>query len=151
MDRKRIKHLDPKWIKKIEAITYNEPIDPGTQSYNLTALLIAYSGLSLIDLGKHNVLKIHRTEKGRALVGIRVKTRMPYKIPITKDIDKVLQQLKPYRLPWEAYVDDEGNCKMHHRRIVYQHYDRFLKNLSKKIGLDEPLKVHTLRGVFRTA
>ena len=53
----------------------------------LLGLILAYSGLSWVKLGKGDVLQIQRSITGLVLAGRRVKTEEKYTIPVTQKLN----------------------------------------------------------------
>ena len=97
--------VDWKWVEEIEKV---KTLNPKREELRLVTLLLAYSGLSFIDLGKSDVLEITETSDGPIIIGQRVKTGKTYIIPVTIDLKRIINKLNG-RIPWKSYVDSEGN------------------------------------------
>jgi integrase len=165
--------LDWKWIEKIENLKYKLPEgvvineielwdkewllgkDRETkrvvkeEKFRLLTLILAYTGLSFVDLGKADVLNIHRTITGPVLSGRRVKTKKIYTIPVTPKLDSLIKELGS--LPWKPFVNDK-NIKDYKRcQRSYVWFSRYLTiDLSEQIGFDEDitLTAHRFRHSF---
>ena len=75
---------------KQEEIEKLKILDPDKEQLRLITLLLAYSGLSFIELGKSDVIEITKTLDGPIIVGQRVKTGKPYIIPVTSDLKRII-------------------------------------------------------------
>ena len=121
--------VDWKWIEKIENFKYelpegvvvnevdlwdNEWLFKGEtddkrlvkrEKMRLLTLILAYTGLSFVELGKADVLSIHNTmTAGKVLSGRRVKTKQVYTIPVTPKLEALIKEMGS--LPWQPFVDE---------------------------------------------
>ena len=71
----------------------------------LLTLILAYTGLSFVDLGKTDALNMENTiTAGKVLSGRRVKTKHVYTIPVTPKLEALIKEMGS--LPWQSFVDD---------------------------------------------
>ena len=136
--------VDWKWVEEIEKVKI---LDPNKEELRLVTLLLAYSGLSFIDLAKSNVLEITETLDGPIIVGQRVKTGKPYIIPVTSDLKRIINKLNG-RIPWKSFVDSEGNYNIPEREFYANRFRQFLYWLTKEIGCDVKLSAHRFRHAY---
>ena len=136
--------VDWKWVEEIEKLKI---LDPNKEELRLITLLLAYSGLSFIDLGKNDVLEITETLDGPIIVGQRVKTGKPYIIPVTSDLQKIINKLNG-KIPWKSYVDSEGNYDNKDREYFSNQIRPFLYWLTDEIGCDVKLSPHRFRHAY---
>ena len=118
------------------------------EQYRLVALLIAYSGLSFVDLGKPDVLEITKRIDGEALISRRQKTKSEYTIPITPPLKSLIEKLKD-NMPWKPFVFDS----IIKDRSLYKYYKQkfyvYLQRLAKEIEFEEgKLTSHRFRHTF---
>ena len=136
--------VDWKWVEEIEKVKI---LDPNKEELRLVTLLLAYSGLSFIDLAKSNVLEITETLDGPIIVGQRVKTGKTYIIPVTSDLKRIINKLNG-RIPWKSFVDSEGNYNIPEREFYANRFRQFLYWLTKEIGCDVKLSAHRFRHAY---
>jgi len=136
--------VDWKWVEKIEKLKI---LDPKKEKLRLVTLLLAYSGLSFIDLGKSDVLEITQTLDGPIIIGQRVKTGKPYIIPVTSDLKRIIKKLNG-NFPWKSYVDSKGNYNIKDRETLSNLMRPFLYWLSDEIGCDIKLSPHRFRHAY---
>lgn len=136
--------VDWKWVEEIEKLKI---LDPNKEELRLITLLLAYSGLSFIDLGKNDVLEITETLDGPIIVGQRVKTGKPYIIPVTSDLQRIINKLNG-KIPWKSYVDSEGNYDNKDREYFSNQIRPFLYWLTDEIGCDVKLSPHRFRHAY---
>ena len=133
-----------KWVEKIEKLKI---LDPEKEQLRLVTLLLAYSGLSFIDLAKSDVLEITETLDGPIIVGQRVKTGKPYIIPVTSDLKRIINKLNG-SIPWKSYVDSEGNYNTKQHADHANKIRKFFNWLTKEIGCDVNLSPHRFRHAY---
>jgi len=136
--------VDWKWVEKIEKLKI---LDPNKEDLRLVTLLLAYSGLSFIDLGKSDVIEITKTLDGPIIVGQRVKTGKPYIIPVTRDLQRIINKLNG-KIPWKSYVNSEGNFNDKDRESISNMIRSFLYWLTDEIGCDVKLSPHRFRHAY---
>ena len=136
--------VDWKWVEEIEKLKI---LDPDKEQLRLITLLLAYSGLSFIELGKSDVIEITKTLDGPIIVGQRVKTGKPYIIPVTSDLKRIINKLKG-KMPWKSYVDSEGNYNDKDREYISNQIRSFLYWLTDEIGCDVKLSPHRFRHAY---
>jgi integrase len=152
------KAIDWKWIEKIEKLRY-QPIDIDAkrsnyedstkynEKFRLIVLLLVYTGMAFVELGKKDVLEVTNSLEGPMLKNRRKKTGKNYMVPLTKKIAQVIEDLGV--IPWEPFID--SRFKMVDYRLYKNSYkvlSRFCEKLSEDIGLDEPFTCHDLRHTF---
>ncbi len=149
------KNLDWKHIEKIEKISYlNSEISChgcrknaiSYEKYRLVTLFLAHTGMSFIELGKADVLDISKTLHGSVLSSRRVKTNKKYTIPVSPKVKEIIEELGT--IPWDPFVDENGNYSHNQRQKIYAKYCRFLKKLAEDIELRSVLTPHILRHTF---
>ena len=133
-----------KWVEKIEKLKI---LDPDKEQLRLVTLLLAYSGLSFIDLGKSDVMEITQTLDGPIIIGQRVKTGKPYIIPVTSDLQRIIKKLNG-NLPCKSYVDSKGNYDNKDREAFSNQLRPFLYWLTDEIGCDVKLSPHRFRHAY---
>jgi len=136
--------VDWKWVEEIEKLKI---LDPDKEQLRLITLLLAYSGLSFIELGKSDVIEITKTLDGPIIVGQRVKTGKPYIIPVTSDLKRIINKLKG-KMPWKSYVDSEGNYNDKDREYISNQIRSFLYWLTDEIGCNVKLSPHRFRHAY---
>ena len=136
--------VDWKWVEEIEKV---KTLNPKREELRLVTLLLAYSGLSFIDLAKSNVLEITETLDGPIIVGKRVKTGKPYIIPVTSDLKRIINKLNG-SIPWKSYVDSEGNYNTKQHADHANKIRKFFNWLTKEIGCDVNLSPHRFRHAY---
>ena len=157
-DKALSKAIDWKWIEKIEKLRY-QPIDIDAkrsnyedstkynEKFRLIVLLLVYTGMAFVELGKKDVLEVTNSLEGPMLKNRRKKTGKNYMVPFTKKIAQVIEDLGV--IPWEPFID--SRFKISDYRLYKNSYkvlSRFCEKLSKDIGLDEPFTCHDLRHTF---
>ena len=157
-DKALSKAIDWKWIEKIEELRY-QPIDVDAkranyedstkfhEKFRLIVLLLVYTGMAFVELGKKDVLEVTNSLEGPMLKNRRKKTGKNYMVPFTKKIAQVIEDLGV--IPWEPFID--SRFKIVDYRLYKNSYKiltRFCEKLSKDIGLDEPFTCHDLRHTF---
>ena len=157
-DKALSKAIDWKWIEKIEKLRY-QPIDIDAkrsnyedstkynEKFRLIVLLLVYTGMAFVELGKKDVLEVTNSLEGPMLKNRRKKTGKNYMVPLTKKIAQVIEDLGV--IPWEPFID--SRFKMVDYRLYKNSYkvlSRFCEKLSEDIGLDEPFTCHDLRHTF---
>ena len=136
--------VDWKWVEEIKKLKI---LDPNKEELRLVTLLLAYSGLSFIDLAKSDVLEITETLDGPIIVGQRVKTGKPYIIPVTSDLKRIINKLNG-SIPWKSYVDSEGNYNTKQHADHANKIRKFFNWLTKEIGCDVNLSPHRFRHAY---
>ena len=136
--------IDWKWVEEIEKL---KTLDPKKEELRLVALLLAYSALSVIELGKSDVLEITETLDGPIIFGQRVKTGKPYMIPVSSDLKRIIKKLKG-KLPWKSYIDSEGNYKLSDHEAHANRFRQFLYWLTDEIGCDIKITPHRFRHAY---
>tara|TARA_B100000575_G_scaffold277262_1_gene263429 strand:- start:136 stop:1545 length:1410 start_codon:yes stop_codon:yes gene_type:complete len=120
------------------------------EKMRLLTLIIAYTGLSFVEVGKADVLSITRTMNGgKVLSGQRVKTKQVYTIPVTPKLEGLINKLGP--LPWQPFVDENLIVDYKKKETTYHVLYKYLKEvLMDQIGWDEDydLTPHWLRHTF---
>jgi len=167
--------VDWKWIEKIENLKYKLPKGIAinkvelwdkywiherkhdvnlravkNEKFRLLTLILAYTGLSFVDLGKTDVLSINRTmDGGKVLSGRRVKTKQVYTIPVTPKLEALIKEMGS--LPWQSFVDDNLVVNYRTKAAKYLPFNKYMDRvLTKHIGWDEDysLTPHRLRHTF---
>ena len=116
----------------------------------LLTLIIAYTGLSFVELGKADALNMENTiTAGKVLSGRRVKTNQVYTIPVTPELEALIKEMGS--LPWQPFVDENLNVDYKKKDCTYQVFSKYMKRvLTEEIGWDEDhtLTPHRLRHTF---
>ena len=120
------------------------------EKMRLLTLIIAYTGLSFVELGKADVLSINNTmNAGKVLSGRRIKTKQVYTIPVTPKLEALITEMGP--LPWQPFVDKNLNVDYKRKDCTYHLFWKYMKRvLTEQIGWDEDydLTPHRLRHTF---
>ncbi len=157
-DRALGRAIDWEWIEKIEKLRYEpiaknavkcfgESVNKFNEKYRLTVLLLVYTGMAFIELGKKDVLEVNNSIEGPMLRNKRVKQGKNYMIPYSDKIANIIKDLGV--LPWHPFIDQR--LKIEDQKLYKSSYHLFLnfcKKLSKDIGMDEPITPHDLRHTF---
>ena len=116
----------------------------------LLTLIIAYTGLSFVELGKADTLNMENTiTAGKVLSGRRVKTNQVYTIPVTPKLKALIKEMGS--LPWQPFVDENLKVDCKKKYVTYHVFWKYMKKiLTKQIGWDEDydLTPHRLRHTF---
>ena len=141
-DKALSKAIDWKWIDAIEGISYKNPVD---EKFRQISLLMAYTGLSFVELGKPDALEIHQGMKGLQLRSQRHKTGKDYMVPCNSRIIDIVKKID--YLPWKNWHEDtlenaryRGNC--------YAQLNNWLDKLSKDIKYNKSITPHIFRHTF---
>ena len=166
--------VDWKWIAKIENLKYELPKGVIVNEANLydrywlfegdshdkrlikwekmrlLTLILAYTGLSFVELGKADALNMENTiTAGKVLSGRRVKTNQVYTIPVTPKLEALIKEMGS--LPWQSFVDDNLVVNYRTKAAKYLPFNKYMDRvLTKHIGWDEDysLTPHRLRHTF---
>ena len=130
-------------IYEIEDIRHKSIIH---EIYRKTVLLQIYSGLSFVDLGQSDILKVTKTIEGDAIVGKRQKSNTDFVIPIGDELNSVLISLP--KLAWEPFViNNRVRTKM--SNYHYHRYQKYIhETLSPLLATDKTLSSHTFRHTY---
>ena len=136
--------IDWEYIERIKELRHIRPQDIMHQHM---ALLQAYTGLSFIEFGKEDCLEIRKTIHGPALINKRVKNKKDYMVYLKEDIEQIVKKLQPIIFP--PFVDN-NIINLFIKDKTYKKYNRYLKNIEKEIGFEDPkpLTSHRLRHTF---
>ena len=84
----------------------------------LLTLIIAYTGLSFVELGKADALNMENTiTAGKVLSGRRVKTNQVYTIPVTPKLKALIKEMGS--LPWQPFVDENLKVDCKKKYVTY--------------------------------
>ena len=142
------REMDEEWYMKNRKSheTYSERIER-YRIYGLLTILIANTGLSFVEFGKANVFETNITLQGAILSGRRVKTGIPYRIPVSPIVKKLIKELKG-NLPWKPYVAKNREYEYNIKKAAHNRYNRYLDLVRLLIGYKGKLRAHGLRHTF---
>jgi len=167
------RELDWKWIEKIEKLKYQLPEGLVTNKvdlrkrnfhgnklslnersilhdkYRILSLILAYTGLAFVELGKEDVFQIQRSISGPVLTGHRVKTKEKYAIPVTPKLEVLIAELGS--LPWKPFIKNGSISDYKYKNCSYMLYYNYLNDrLTHEIGYDEDetISPHRFRHSF---